>query len=157
MTFLLNPKNLLIIGLVVAFAVLGGLWQWERIHAGKLQNQVDGLQGHVDSLMTQIATRDSIIEDQKKNLAEVMASYEEMRKIKQTTKVIRKTIVKLKDSPTGKACETSDQLGADYAAVANSITAYIRTGVRGKIKAARDDHSKTAIEDVPRAGSAGVH
>ena len=137
--WLLKPTNLLIAGLLIACLALGGLYGFQRIHSGNLQNQVDSLEIQVKSLRIQIDTRDSVIEDQKKNIELIKANYEEIQQAKEKTTVIRKNIEKLVYVPTGKACASSDELGADYAKVANDITAFIRSGVRGKVTAPRPD------------------
>jgi len=136
-TLLLNPKNLAIIGLSIALLVVSGLWQWQRIHAGNLQNQVDSLDIQVKSLRIQIETRDSVIDDQKKNIELIKKNYEEIQQAKEKTTIIRKNVKELVYVPTGKACASSDELGVDYAKVANDITAFIRSGVRGKVTAPR--------------------
>jgi len=153
--WLLNPKNIIIIGLTITCLVVSGLWQWERIHVGNLQNQVVSLQGHVDSLMTQVATRDAIIEDMKKNLTSLTLQMEEMKQAEAKTVVIRKKVKELVYVPMGKACETSDQLGDNYAKVAADISQRIISSVRGKVSAPRDNSGGAPAKAMPPSVSTG--
>lgn len=152
----LSLKLIGIIGIAIVMAILVGLWQWERIDNGKLKNEIEALKGMVDSLNTQIAVRDTIIEDQKKNLEALKSSVDEMRDIIAKASVMRKKIKTLPTVQGGTACESSDKLGAEYAKTVNDITAFALSGVRGKITSKRYN-SETAPESLPVPAPAGTN
>jgi exonuclease VII small subunit len=154
LSFLLNPKNLAIIILSITCLVLGGLWQWESISSGKLQNKVDGLNGIISQLRTEVATLNSVIEDLKKNIDAVKVSAEEMQRVEAQTTVLRKKIKKLEEAQV-KPYDSGGKLEVEYAKVASDITGLFNSGMRGKVTSPRSGDGKTAPEVLPDAGKAG--
>ena len=138
-TWLLNPKNMILVALAALLIVVGGLFLWQR--TAKVE-----LEAERDKLKLEAVAKTEIIDQLQINIAQIKLNQDRQQAIERATGKLREDVARI-DGKLG--------LGGFENEVAQKISDYFNTSGFGGVLAERSD-SSFDTEVLPKTVKAGA-
>jgi hypothetical protein len=112
-TWLLNPKNIIMVALAALLIVIGGLFLWQRVAKVELESERD-------KLKAENIAKAEIIDQLQVNITQIKLNQDRQQKIEQATGKLREDVAGIREDIL---------LGGEYEnAVAADITQHFNSG-----------------------------